>query len=98
MAQLVWSPDAIQDLNSICAYIARNSERYAGAFVEHVTRIVESIPDQPLLGSVVPEYERPDLRERLYQNYRIVYRLRGDLVEIVTITHGARRLPVHPPP
>jgi len=59
---------------------------------------VESTPDQPLLGSVVPKCDRPDLRERLYQNYRIVYRLRGDLVEIVTITHGARRLPVHPPP
>ncbi len=97
MARLIWSPEAIRDLDNICEYIARNSEHYARAFAEHVTALAESIPDQPLLGAVVPEYDREDLRERLYQNYRIVYRLRGEDVEIVTITHGARRLPLHPP-
>lgn len=41
----------------------------------------------------MPEYERHDLCERLFHNYRIVYRLREELVEIVTICHGARLLP-----
>lgn len=40
----------------------------------------------------MPEYNRPELRERLLYNYRIIYRLHGETVQIVTITHGARLL------
>ena len=54
--------------------------------------IVESIPLYPGMGRIVPEYENPDLRERLHGSYRIVYRLKEDAIEIVTITHGARLL------
>ena len=55
--------------------------------------IIESIPANPRLGSTVPEYNRDDLRERLFHSYRIIYRLRGEAIEMVTITHGARLLP-----
>jgi len=92
MAKLVWSPRALGDLESICDYIARDSDRYARLFAERVIRLVETIPRHPLLGAVVPEYEREDLRERLFQNYRIVYRISGEVVEILTVYHGARLL------
>ncbi|GAG86026.1 unnamed protein product [marine sediment metagenome] len=36
--------------------------------------------------------ETPELRERILGNYRIIYRLKKDAVEIVTIIHGARLL------
>ena len=65
MAQLIWSPRAIRDLDNICDYIARDSERYAGAFARQVVALVESSAQLPRLGSIVPEYERDDIRERL---------------------------------
>ena len=43
-------------------------------------------------GRVVPEYGDEAICERIYQNYRIVYRLKSDTIEIVAITHGARPL------
>jgi toxin ParE1/3/4 len=97
MAKLIWSPRALADLRGICDYIARDSERYASLFAERIVALVESIPEHPLLGAVVPEYRQQDLRERLFQNYRIVYRLRGEKVEIVTLVHAARLLPPTPP-
>ncbi len=97
MAKLIWSPLALADLQSICEYIARDSDRYAKLFAERIVALVESIPDHPLLGAVVPEYQQENLRERLLQNYRVLYRLRGEAVEIVTITHAARLLPPMPP-
>ena len=96
MAQLIWSARASADLDTICEYIARDSDRYARLFAERVVRLVESVPYHPLLGAIAPESQREDLRERLFQNYRIVYRVRRDVVEIVTIMHAARLLP--PPP
>jgi toxin ParE1/3/4 len=93
MGKLIWSPQSLDDLEGICRYIGRDSERYAKLFGERILALVESIAKHPMLGAMVPEYQREDLRERLLQNYRVVYRARGDLVEIVTVVHAARLLP-----
>src|SRR5205823_2711520 len=84
---------AVQDLDDICEYIARSSQEYARMFAQQVMALAESIPAQPRLGGVVPEYDQEDVRERLLHSYRIIYRLRGDDVEVVSIVHGARRRP-----
>jgi plasmid stabilization system protein ParE len=89
MAQLRWSLRAAQDLEDICDYIARDSETYARLFAQKIIAFIETIPDAPLAGTVVPEYQRVDLRERIFRNYRIVYRTRECSVEIVSIVHGA---------
>lgn len=68
---------------------------YARLFGERLIAMVEGIPQNPYWGSVVPEYGREDLRERRFQSYGVVYRLKGDRIELVSITHGARVLP-HP--
>lgn len=56
MAKLIWSPQAIEDLDAICSYIERDSFEYARLFGERLIALIESIPGQPLLGAVVPEY------------------------------------------
>lgn len=93
MAKLIWSPRALQDLESICRHIEQDSAYYARIFGEQLVAMVENIPRNPYWGSVVPEYRREDLRERRFQSYRVVYRLREGAVEVVSITHGARLLP-----
>jgi len=45
-----------------------------------------------MMGRVVPEYQQENLRERIYQNYRIVYRVQPEAVEMVAIVHGVRLL------
>ncbi|MCL4203064.1 MAG: type II toxin-antitoxin system RelE/ParE family toxin [Pirellulaceae bacterium] len=92
MAQLRWSLQAAQDLEDICDFLAQDSPQFACVFAQRAMTIIESIPDQPRLGSIVPEYNRSELRERLLYNYRIIYRVQGEIVQIVTITHGARLL------
>jgi plasmid stabilization system protein ParE len=99
MAKLIWSARALADLDAACEYIARDSPRYAYLFAERIVKKIETIPRYPWLGAVVPEYGRKEIRERLFQNYRIVYRVRGDgdSVEIAAIVHGARLMPPPPP-
>jgi len=88
----------VNDLDAACEYIAQDSPRYAYLFAERIVRKIETIPQYPWLGAVVPEYGREEVRERLFQNYRIVYRVRGDAeaVEIVAIIHAARLMPPLP--
>ena len=97
MVRLIWSPRSLRDLDAICEYIARDSEYYARVFARRLLRFIESIPRHPLLGEVVPEYGNQTLRERRFRDYRIVYRVFADRVELVTIFHGARTLPPSPP-
>jgi toxin ParE1/3/4 len=97
MAKLIWSSRALADLDAACEFIARDSPRYASLFAERIVATIETIPHHPWLGAVVPEYRMEELRERLFQNYRIVYRLRGDVVQIAAIIHAARLMPPAPP-
>jgi toxin ParE1/3/4 len=87
-----WSPRAASHLEQICEYISRDSKTYALISAERVLSIVESIASFPQIGRVVPEYNDPSLRERIYGNYRIVYRLKDHIVEIAAICHGAQPL------
>ncbi len=93
MDKLIWSPNAAEDLENICNYIMHNSEYYARHFAKQIITLIESIPDFPKSGRIVPEYQKEDLREKLFQNYRIVYRIKENCIEIVTISHCARLLP-----
>jgi len=92
--KIKWSPKAIQSFEEICNYISKDSEYYASIFAKKINAIVKEIPRFPKLGRVVPEYQEENLREKIFQSYRIVYRLKADIVEIVVISHGAKQLDV----
>jgi toxin ParE1/3/4 len=53
--RLEWSPEAIEDLESIASYIERDSAWYANAVVSKIVETAEAIPDYPELGRMVPE-------------------------------------------
>lgn len=97
MAHVTWSPRAADELIDTFEFLGRRSEEYAAAFARDVRRLADSIPDQPLLGAVVPEYGLDDVRERQYQSHRLLYRLRGDDVEIIAFVSVSQRLPRTPP-
>lgn len=93
MAYLIrWSPLAVSHLENILDYISKDSERYASYFAKRVMGLIENIPNFPKQGRKVPEYEDQNLRELIFQNYRIVYRLKKEVIEIAAITHSARLL------
>lgn len=87
-----WSPRAASNLEDICNYIARDSPHYAALFAQRVFDIVTRIPDFPQAGRIVPEYGNESLREKIYRNYRIVYRTSKNLIEIVAVCQAARPL------
>lgn len=87
-----WSPRAVLHFEEICNYIAEDSKYYAALFAKKVFSVINSIPQFPKAGRVVPEYNDENLREKIYENYRIVYRIKSEAVEIVAICHGSRLL------
>ncbi len=90
MTRVIWAPQAIEDVEAIRAYVARDSAHYADLLVERIVAAVIRLDSFPRSGRVVPEVGDESLREIVHDNYRIVYRLKWGVVEIVTVFHGAR--------
>lgn len=89
---LVWSPEAVEDIESIASYIERDSAWYAKAVASKIVETAEAIPEFPELGRVVPEVGDPAIRERFAYSYRIIYRLEAERILIAAVIHGSRLL------
>ena len=87
-----WSPEAIEDLESIAEYIARGSEFYARSVVSKILAVSRKISEQPLIGRIVSEIDEKEIRERFVYSYRLVYKIQNNTVIIVAIIHGKRLL------
>ena len=89
---LVWSPEAIEDIESISSYIEHDSRWYANAIASKIVETAETIPDFPEMGRVVPEIGDTSIRERFVYSYRIIYRLEPERVLVAAVIHGSRLL------
>ncbi len=85
-----WSPEATEDLDSIAEYIARDSEFYARAVVSKILDVSRKLPEQPLIGRIVPEIGDENIRERFLYSYRLVYRIQENNITMVAVIHGKR--------
>ena len=90
MAQVVWSPSALADVDAIAEYIARDSADQAALFTTRLFEATDRLQDYPLSGRVIPEIGDVSWREIPCGPYRIMYRVEGDQVWIVGVVHGAR--------
>lgn len=93
MTRVVWTRQAVEDVEAIRGFVARDSEQYAGLLAERLVAAVGGLELFPQSGRVVPEVGDDSLREVIYGNYRLVYRLQGESVEIIAVYHAARLLP-----
>ena len=92
MVRIEWNERALEDLNEIHDYIARDSKNYANLFVKKLYNSAQKLKNFPNIGRMVPEINNQSIREIQFQNYRIIYRNKIELVEILTIIHGSRLL------
>jgi plasmid stabilization system protein ParE len=55
-----------------------------------VLEAADGLEFMPERGRIVPELSHPELREVFIQRYRLIYRVKGDVVELIAMVHGAR--------
>jgi toxin ParE1/3/4 len=92
MARIVWTPQALEDIDAICEFIAKDAPRYAQMFAIRVFNATDRLEIFPESGRIVPEINQHNIREVIFGNYRIIYRLQDDEVQILTVYHSARLL------
>ena len=95
MARVVWSPQALADLEAIGDYLAREAPAYAQAFVDGAFAAVEMLETFPNSGRAVPEIEDAALREVIYRGYRVFHIVSGTEdapeVDVLSVFHSTRQ-------
>lgn len=81
--KIKWSPQAASNFEDICAHIGKDSEYYASLFATKVNVLIKAIPPFPKAGRIVPEYGDENIREKIYENYRIVYRIKKNSLKLL---------------
>lgn len=89
---IYWTPKAKNDIHQIAEYIAKDSEYNAKIFTKKLIDSTRRLKDFPLSGRIVPEYNNLDMREIIFKGYRLIYRVKKDAVEILTVFHGSKLL------
>ncbi len=92
MAEVKWTTQSLEDINSIAEYISKDSVRYAELFVEKVFERAEILNSHPRAGRMVPELEDESIRELILLSYRIIYKIYPSRIDILTVHHSARLL------
>ena len=72
MTELIWSPQALADVEEIRAYIALDSRSYADLTAQRILAAVERLKAFPDSGRMVPERQSPEVREVIAGRFRIV--------------------------
>jgi addiction module RelE/StbE family toxin len=90
MGKIKWTEKSNSHLQAIYDYIARDSKTYAIRFIRSLIKATIKLETMPRIGRIVPEFENYGLREVIYQNYRIVYRITDEDVEILAVLHCSR--------
>ncbi len=91
--KVVWSPLAIDRAGEIAEYFAQDSRIVAENWIDAIFAKVEQLKSFPESGRIVPEINSPKIKELIYGNYRIIYRLEEKQISILTIRHGKQILP-----
>jgi addiction module RelE/StbE family toxin len=88
-----WTEQAVGDLRSIREFIERDSPRYGRLVAERLYDATSRLESFPLSGRIVPELGREDVRELIVGDYRLVYRIDGELAVLLTVYRSSMLFP-----
>ena len=91
--KIIFAPQALEELEQIVRYIAREDADTAVRFGDYLVNRAESLVNFPDLGT--PYRRRANVRRLLCKSYYIYYRIqrKEQVIEIMDYWHSARRAP-----
>lgn len=93
--KIIWTAPALEDLQAVVRYIARNDPTAAVRVGDKIIDHIEVLKSFPEIGPVYRRRPAGDVRQITCRPFRVFYRLNRDkrLVEILHVWHGARQEP-----
>lgn len=91
--QIIWSPDALNDLIEIGEFIARDSVLNAQVVVSRIYDLSSRYGLHPRAATIVRELGDEKYRQKLVYGWRVIYRIddKSSSVVILSVLHTRRQ-------
>ena len=90
--KLFWTKEALLRLQEIEECISRDNPAVAMEFVDKIILLAETLRDNPEKGRIVPVLSLENIRELIHNDYRIVYLIKKNSIDIFTVFEGHQLL------
>lgn len=79
---IIISNTAHQNIRKISQYVAKTSYKNAIKTVDNIYLKISNLKFSPYIGRYVPELEDKHFRELIYKNYRILYTIHNNYIQV----------------
>ena len=90
--KIYWTKESLLNIQEIEDFISLDNPNAAIKFTDKLISLVETLIDFPNKGRIVPELSIDQIREILHKNYRIVYLIKKNSIDILTVFEGHKLL------
>lgn len=90
MGAVIWSPSALDDVDFIAEFIARDSVFQSSLFVIRVIEATNRLEIFPFSGRKITEIDKDNCLEIIFGAYRIMYEIKDNEIWITGVVHCAR--------
>lgn len=91
MVRIRWSRRVVAEIHEAREYLQLYSPAFAERFTDAIFAKCTLLEQQPLMGRIVPEAERADVRELLFKKYRLVYQVVNNAEILILTLHPTLR-------
>ena len=85
--ELIWSRGALDDLEAIATFVARDSPLYASRLVARIVDQAERLLGQSQPGSRIPELPLDQVREQRLGGFRLLFERQGEDLHLLAVVH-----------
>lgn len=89
---IYWPKESLLNLQEIEDFISQVNSNAAIKLTDKLITFIEDLIDFPEKGRIVPELSIGQIREILHKNYRIVYLVKKNSINILTVFEGHKLL------
>ncbi len=94
--EIIFTDQFLSRIESFSDFIAIDNIRAALKWVEGIFDHCEQLRLHPYSGRIVPEFGRPEIRELIHGRYRLVYEVKANQIDMLTIWHSSQIPPDKP--
>ncbi len=94
--EVIFTDQFLDRVEECTDYIALDHVPTAIKWARGVFEQCQKLSSQPETGRIAPEFRRPEIREVIHGNYRLVYELKPNQIDMLTIWHTRQMLPDDP--
>jgi len=92
--KIIWSPRVLDRASEYADYIAEDSQAEAKKWLVKLFKEVKRLETFPESARVVPELNEPNIREIIFNNFRIIYEISENSINLLTVRMFRQQLDI----